>query len=182
MPSLSPRLSAGHSQLLVLSCLPWHGHSLLACCCLALTGRRALQEWTGAEEVGAAMLSVLRRLPRTQWLLTTLGTRGSILLERQTDEDEGAGTGSHFGAIMHGLEAANQLRDSPQAPMEGCERFQVGSGSGWASSCAAPLLQLPASSAAPAGHAPPTPRCTGSISEIDASCPTLPGVLGQLVA
>ena len=132
--------------------------------------------------MGAAMLSVLRRLPRTQWLLTTLGTRGSILLERQTDEHEGAGTGSHFGAVMHGLECATQLRDDPQASVEGCERFQVGSSSsGWASCCAAPPLQLPASSAAPAGHAAPAAHCTESISGTDTSCQTLPGPPGQLV-
>ena len=114
--------------------------------------------------MGPAMLSVLRRLPRTQWLLTTLGTRGSILLERQTDEDEGAGTGSSFDAIMHGLEAAAQLRDNPQASVEGRERFLVSSGrSGWASCCAAPPLQFSASFAAPADDTPPAPRCTESM-------------------
>eukprot|EP00891_Asterochloris_glomerata_P004544 jgi/Astpho2/4544/e_gw1.00067.193.1_t len=101
------------------------------------------QEWTGAEDVGPAMLSVLRRLPRTQWLLTTLGTRGSILLERQTDEDEGAGTGSSFGAIMHGLEAAAQLRDNPQASYLAEAAMQAESGTLLVKATVASSAKLP---------------------------------------
>ena len=41
-----------------------------------------VQEWAGGKSVGDAMLEMLRRLPRAQWLVTTLGEQGSILLQR----------------------------------------------------------------------------------------------------
>lgn len=39
-------------------------------------------DWTGHQEVGDAVVEMLSRLPRARWLITTLGKRGSVLLER----------------------------------------------------------------------------------------------------
>lgn len=40
------------------------------------------QNWTGEGCVGDAIAAVLARLPRVKWMITTLGKRGSVLLER----------------------------------------------------------------------------------------------------
>ena len=42
-----------------------------------------VQEWTGEENLGAALQAILLHLPHAQWVITTLGGRGSILLQRQ---------------------------------------------------------------------------------------------------
>ena len=41
-----------------------------------------MQAWTGEEAIGDALLSTLRRLPHAEWVVTTLGSRGSVLLQR----------------------------------------------------------------------------------------------------
>lgn len=40
------------------------------------------QAWTGEEATGDALLSTLQRLPRAGWVVTTLGARGSVFLQR----------------------------------------------------------------------------------------------------
>ena len=43
-----------------------------------------MQRWTSKATLGDAMLSTLQRLPRVKWVVTTLGRRGSVLVERQS--------------------------------------------------------------------------------------------------
>ena len=43
----------------------------------------AVQLWTGKATLGDAMLCTLQQLPRLKWMITTLGTRGSVLIKRQ---------------------------------------------------------------------------------------------------
>ena len=40
------------------------------------------QAWTGEETTGDALLSTLQRLPHAEWVVTTLGSRGSVFLQR----------------------------------------------------------------------------------------------------
>ncbi|PRW59942.1 pfkB family carbohydrate kinase [Chlorella sorokiniana] len=48
------------------------------------------QSWTGEQCLGDALLATLSRLPRARWLITTLGSRGSVLLERPSGSSNGA--------------------------------------------------------------------------------------------
>ena len=47
-----------------------------------------LQEWTGEDKLGDALYTMLQRLPKVKWMVTTLGKRGSILLERKHDQQD----------------------------------------------------------------------------------------------
>ncbi|KAL4458589.1 hypothetical protein ABPG75_013454 [Micractinium tetrahymenae] len=40
------------------------------------------ESWTGEQCLGDALLATFSRMPRARWLITTLGSRGSVLLER----------------------------------------------------------------------------------------------------
>ena len=44
-----------------------------------------MQECTGEACMSDALISLMGALPRAQWILTTLGKRGSVLLQRQSD-------------------------------------------------------------------------------------------------
>jgi sugar/nucleoside kinase (ribokinase family) len=57
-----------------------------------MTSETFPRAWTGEETQGDAMLMALMRLPRARWLVTTMGKRGSVLVERCQD---GSGTESH---------------------------------------------------------------------------------------
>lgn len=48
-----------------------------------------LQLWTGKATLGDAMLATLQRLPRLKWMITTLGKRGSVLVERRQGQQHG---------------------------------------------------------------------------------------------
>ena len=41
-----------------------------------------LQDWTGEAELSDAVLATAQRLPSAKFIITTLGTRGAVLLER----------------------------------------------------------------------------------------------------
>ncbi len=41
-----------------------------------------MQAWTGEETTGDALLSTLQRLPHAEWVVTTLGSRGCVFLQR----------------------------------------------------------------------------------------------------
>lgn len=57
------------------------------------------QEWTGKEHIGDAMVDILRSLPYASWIITTLGSKGALLLERTDDEaEEDAGHGAETNA------------------------------------------------------------------------------------
>ena len=44
--------------------------------------------WTGEESVGNAIAVTFARLPNVKWMITTLGKKGSVLLERKNTEDD----------------------------------------------------------------------------------------------
>lgn len=41
-----------------------------------------LQAWTGESNTADALLSMLQRLPHAEWVVTTLGSRGSAFMQR----------------------------------------------------------------------------------------------------
>lgn len=45
-----------------------------------------MQQWTGEASLGDALHTTLQRLPNVKWVVTTLGKRGSVLLERCPDQ------------------------------------------------------------------------------------------------
>ena len=47
-----------------------------------VTRDTGMQLWTEEATLGDAMLTCLGRLPRVQWMITTLGKRGSALVHR----------------------------------------------------------------------------------------------------
>lgn len=53
--------------------------------------RLLLQEWTGEACLGDALLELAARLPRAKMLITTQGSKGSICLQRQSQQV------SHYG-------------------------------------------------------------------------------------
>ncbi|KAA6416772.1 MAG: carbohydrate kinase [Trebouxia sp. A1-2] len=44
------------------------------------------QQWTGEASLGDALHTTLQRLPNVKWMVTTLGKKGSVLLERCPDQ------------------------------------------------------------------------------------------------
>lgn len=48
-------------------------------------------DWTGESCIGDAITSTFSRLPKVKWMITTLGSKGSVLLERQTGSREISG-------------------------------------------------------------------------------------------
>lgn len=49
------------------------------------------REWTGHENIAEAMVEILGSLPHAQWISTTLGSRGALMLEKSEHGGEGAG-------------------------------------------------------------------------------------------
>lgn len=48
------------------------------------------QAWTGEEDIGDALVSMLQRLPLASVVFTTLGAKGAVMLQRAPAE-QGAG-------------------------------------------------------------------------------------------
>jgi hypothetical protein len=44
-----------------------------------------MQQWTGEASLGDALHTTLQRLPNVKWVVTTLGKKGSVLLEHCPD-------------------------------------------------------------------------------------------------
>jgi hypothetical protein len=77
------------------------------------------QDWTGEGELSDAILAVLQRLPSAQFVATTLGTRGSVLIERPAGgaaQQAAAGPSRTLQEVMHALSA------QASAPESACER------------------------------------------------------------
>lgn len=45
-----------------------------------------MQQWTGEATLGDALYTTVQRLPNVKFMVTTLGKRGSVLLERCPDQ------------------------------------------------------------------------------------------------
>lgn len=45
-----------------------------------------LQSYTGQSTLGDAMISLLQQLPKVQWIITTLGKKGSVLVQRSSSQ------------------------------------------------------------------------------------------------
>lgn len=54
-----------------------------------------LQECTGELDLADALISLLGLLPKAEWMLTTLGTRGSVLLQRHAQDVEAVKVSLH---------------------------------------------------------------------------------------
>lgn len=46
-----------------------------------------MQSFTSQSTFGDAMIRLLQQLPRVQWIITTLGKKGSVLVEKASPED-----------------------------------------------------------------------------------------------
>lgn len=56
-------------------------------------------DWTGEQGVGDAVTSMFARIPRAQWMITTLGKKGSVLLERKSLLVQGRKKGEDGGSV-----------------------------------------------------------------------------------
>eukprot|EP00983_Pelagomonas_calceolata_P040987 1137844-Pelagomonas_calceolata.AAC.6 len=45
-----------------------------------------LQDWTGEDDLSDALIATAHRLPKAKFIITTLGKKGAVLLERGTEE------------------------------------------------------------------------------------------------
>ncbi|KAG2424569.1 hypothetical protein HXX76_014449 [Chlamydomonas incerta] len=71
---------------------------LLAEADYVVTSAHFPQDWTGEANLADAVLATAERLPAARWVITTLGSRGSVLLERPAAAAGGAaGHGSGNG-------------------------------------------------------------------------------------
>eukprot|EP00798_Chlamydomonas_sp_ICE-L_P024090 gene24090-9664_t len=57
------------------------------------------QDWTGEAELADAILATFARLPKAQFLITTLGTKGCVMLERPTGSSTDGATKELSGVI-----------------------------------------------------------------------------------
>ena len=62
-------------------------------------------DWTGYAELGDALVEMSGRLPRAKRIITTLGTRGSVLLDLEADGSGGEGEGTALNDAIAALEA-----------------------------------------------------------------------------
>ena len=53
--------------------------------------------WTGEESLGNAVIKTFARLPKVKWMITTLGKKGSILLERTNNDSSSTPTTAPSG-------------------------------------------------------------------------------------
>jgi hypothetical protein len=88
--------------------------------CLLKCGKNP-QAWTGEESIGDALLSTLQRLPRAEWVATTLGSRGSVFLQRAEQLGGGQPTGGqpqNIDKVLGELwETTESNRSSPSAEL-----------------------------------------------------------------
>ena len=82
-----------------------------------VTSKHFPQDWSGEPELADALLVTLARLPKTKMLITTLGAKGSVLLERTSDDDGGETV--EFSGVLAALEAAATAETVATAPA-GC--------------------------------------------------------------
>jgi sugar/nucleoside kinase (ribokinase family) len=87
-----------------------------------VTSKHFPQDWSGEPELADALLVTLARLPQAKMLITTLGARGSVLLERS--DDDGAEMVGFAGALA-ALEAAATAESVATAPA-GCYTLSPG--------------------------------------------------------
>lgn len=57
-------------------------------------GSWLLQDWTGESDLSDALIATAHRLPQAKFIITTLGKRGAVLLERGTDASASTSQGS----------------------------------------------------------------------------------------
>ena len=91
---------------LSLICMPAGLEQLLQMADYVISSAHFPQGWTGEQCLGDALLVTLSRLPHARWLITTLGSRGSVLLERPQPGEE---TSAVAAAAEAGDEAAEPL-------------------------------------------------------------------------
>ena len=68
--------------------VPEQLHVTLLHCCAGqlLNDWLCMQSYTAQSTLGDAMLCLLKQLPRVQWIITTLGKRGSVLVEKTSPQ------------------------------------------------------------------------------------------------
>lgn len=78
---------------------------LLAEADYVVTSAHFPQDWTGEAGLADAVLATFERLPAARWVITTLGTRGAMLLERERrDQGQGQQEASTLEAIIERLQ------------------------------------------------------------------------------
>ncbi|GAB4822038.1 hypothetical protein N2152v2_009084 [Parachlorella kessleri] len=106
-----------------------HIEELLQYADYVVTSTHFPQEWTGEACLGDAILSTFYQLPRAKWMVTTLGARGSVLLERPSSTaPDGVGTPAKVATLeelmhaslptkAHGGDDHNQQQQQQQPGM-----------------------------------------------------------------
>ncbi|MEW5302516.1 MAG: hypothetical protein WDW36_005295 [Sanguina aurantia] len=111
---------------------------LLAEADYVVTSANFPQEFTGESDLGDAILATAQRLPAAKLLITTLGSRGSVLIDRSTaaaalhDGSHGLCLGTHLTAHLQQSRTHNPSPGSsvPDSSEEPCGRSGSSSSSG----------------------------------------------------
>ncbi|KAG2448408.1 hypothetical protein HYH02_006300 [Chlamydomonas schloesseri] len=89
---------------------------LLAEADYVVTSAHFPQDWTGEANLADAVLATAERLPAARWVVTTMGTRGSVLLERPPAANgNGNGNGNGAGGALRHV-ALHDVMESELEP------------------------------------------------------------------
>ncbi|KAF5842011.1 Ribokinase-like protein [Dunaliella salina] len=85
------------------------------------------QDWTGEDDLSDALIATAHRLPKAKFIITTLGKKGAVLLERGTEEaakgssnTDSSMQGRPLAEVLSQLERQLLLERERQQPKEGC--------------------------------------------------------------
>ena len=134
---------------LSLICMPAGLEQLLQMADYVISSAHFPQGWTGEQCLGDALVATLSRLPHARWVITTLGSRGSVLLERPQPGLETAAAAAVEPVVLEELvsQLFNQAAADADAGGQGVPACVSSSGvaihtGGTASSAAACSLRL----------------------------------------
>ncbi|EIE21663.1 PfkB-type carbohydrate kinase, partial [Coccomyxa subellipsoidea C-169] len=92
-------------------------NELLAHADYVVTSARFPQAWTGEAGLGDALLSTFYCLPHIRWMVTTLGSKGSVFLERANVlQDEDATRTAKLEDVLK-YNKANNLKEYSEGPV-----------------------------------------------------------------
>ena len=111
---------------LSLICMPAGLEQLLQMADYVISSAHFPQGWTGEQCLGDALVVTLSRLPHARWVITTLGSRGSVLLERPHPGQETAAAAAAEPVVLE--ELVSQLFDQAAATSSAADADADGQG------------------------------------------------------